>query len=338
MWLKRTIFRIVPARLHRLLRDAYFGLLLLPNAAYDFRRYLVFSGMNRSRAYRGEQSARIVMAYHQLEKGLSLASPRRGFGKAVVERLLDAMKLFIADHGFVPPATIAMGVLTKYVEFQSGLGEDMATLRGRMAQLVSGDCGTQASCLEGGTLEVTRLELANKVAFGFKEFFNSRYSIRHFSGGSVRDADLAEAVAISQKTPSVCNRQSWRVHAYSQKDVTARLLEIQAGNGGFGDQISTVLIVTCDLTYFIDVAERYQAWIDGGMFSMSLCLAFHSLGYGTCCLNWSKDHRDDISLRRIAGISETEQIIMMIGVGTLPETFRVAYSTRGPVENILRIH
>lgn len=338
MRLQQLIFQVTPTRLHCTLRDAYSGLKLLPNFYYDFRRYLAYSGMNRSRRYRGTLSARITMAYHQLEKGLSLASPRPGFGKAAVERLLESMRLFIIDYGCVAPATTAAGVLNKYIEFNTAQGIDMTALKACLKNLLDEGESTPAKYLEGGTVLVNRAEITDKFSTAFKEFFNSRYSVRHFSGAPISAADLAEAVTISQKTPSVCNRQAWRVHAYAQKDKMARLLEIQDGNGGFGDQLSLLLIVTCDLTCFIDAGERYQAWIDGGMFSMSLCLAFHSLGLGTCCLNWSKERGDDIALRAVAGIDGTEQIIMMIGVGTLPETFHVAYSARRALDDVLKIH
>lgn len=338
MALKKLIWRMTPAFTHRWLRNVFFAVHLLPNVWYDTWRYFVYSGMNKSRNYQGEQAARIVMAYHQLEKGLSYAVPRPGFGKEVVVRLLSAVEPFVAKYGFVAPATTALGVFDAYVAFNQASNVDMSALKSRIAKLTKDVDHAVPMPPEGGAISVNRAELEEKRAKGFKEFFNSRYSVRNFSGHPIPEADIREAVSISQKTPSVCNRQAWMVHAFSKKEEMEQLLAIQKGSRGFGEMASTVLVVTCDLTRFVDVGERYQAWIDGGMFSMSLCLAFHHLGYGTCCLNWSKERGDDIALRKVAAIAPEEQIMMMIAVGTLPEQFNVAYSARRHLDEVLKVH
>ena len=338
MSFKKLIWRITPAFTHRLLRNVFFAVHLLPNVWYDTWRYFIYSGINKSRQYQGEQAARITMAYHQLEKGLSYAAPRPGFGQEVVARLLGAVEPFVARYGFIAPATTSVGVLNAYVAFNDAAGVDMAVLKARIASLQKTGSEVLEACHEGGTITVSRVELESKRTAGFKDFFNSRYSIRHFSGGAIPESDIAEAISIAQKTPSVCNRQAWKVHAYSKKEDMERLLAIQSGSRGFGEHASTVLVVTCDLTRFVDVAERYQAWIDGGMFSMSVCLAFHYLGYGTCCLNWSKERDDDIALRRVAAINPEEQVMMMIAVGTFPDHFKVAYSARRHLDEVLKVH
>jgi nitroreductase len=337
MSIKKLIWRMTPRRVHGLLRRAFFSIRMLPAAYYDYRRFVVYSGINKSREHKGEQAARIIMAYHQLEKGLSLSEPRPGFGKEVVYRLLEAIDRFVGPHGFIAPATTAVAVLNRYTEFNERAGVDMDWLKRRIASFNTVSDLAELSC-GGGTIQVRRAELETARQSGFASFFRSRYSVRHFSGGTIPESDLAEAVAIAQKTPSVCNRQAWKVHAYSDPKVMEKLLEIQAGSRGFGHQASLVLVVTCDLSSFVTVAERYQAWIDGGMFSMSLCLAFHSQGYGSCCLNWSKDPGDDVRLRQATTIADGEQIIMMMAVGTLPEEFRVAYSSRQRLEDVLKIY
>lgn len=334
------VWRLTPRFSHRVIREAYYLVRLLPNAAYDFNRYLKRSGMNRSHAYRGERAARIVLAYHQLEKGLSLAEPRPGFGVEPANRLLGEIATFAAEHGIVDPATTGLAVLREYLQFNRNQGREMAEIRSRYDELRTrfGVGDTELASWRGGALRLTRKEIERARGNGFREMFSSRHSIRHFSGGPIPEADIRDAVALAQKTPSVCNRQAWRVHAFPEKADMSRLLDIQAGSRGFGNQSSVVLIITCDLTHFVDVGERYQAWIDGGMFSMSLCLALHSMGYGSCCLNWSKEKGDDIRLRRAAALPENEQVIMLIVAGTLPEEFSVARSCRLDVSTMLTIH
>lgn len=310
---------------------------LIPNACYDTRRYFIYSGMNRSRDYQGEHEARITMAYHQIEKGLSLSTPRPGFGKDVIERLLRELKTFIGKYGLVIPATNSFATLKAYIEFNEQSGLDMSNLRERVLDLYDFK-GSFESYEEGGFVNIKLEDISNAKNSSFDEVFKSRYSVRQFTGLPIKHDDILKAVKLSQKTPSVCNRQAWRVHTYTEKNKVKELLEIQAGSRGFGDQASLLLVITCDLTRFINVDERYQAWIDGGMFSMSLCLSFHYYGYGTCCLNWSKKRKDDINLRAVSDILPEEQVVMMIAVGTIPENLKVAYSPRRSIDDILVSH
>ncbi len=333
--LQKWVWLVTPNFMHCWIRNVFFVLRLAPNIWYDAMRFYRYSGINKSREFQNEQAARITMAYHQLEKGLSYAAPRPGFGVEVVVRLFSAIEPYIKQHGLIAPATTALGVLQAYVAFNESLQIDMSTVKVRLANISysHADIG-----VEGGIISVSRLQLAAERAAGFERFFNSRHSVRHFTGGIVTDAEIKAVISIALKTPSVCNRQSWKVHAYSNKAHMQQLLNIQSGSRGFGEQASSVLVITSDLSSFVDVSERYQAWIDGGMFSMSVCLSLHAQGLGTCCLNWSKLPADDFAMRKVANIELQEQIIMLIAVGTLPEQFNVAYSARKPIDQALQFH
>ncbi len=337
---KKTILRLTPEWAHRFLRDVALTFRMLPNYYYDFWRYLTYSGMNKSRGYRSERAARITLIYHQVEKGLSLANPRFGFGMKVIPRLLDDIDTYFGRFGIEEPAKTAMASLTAYVGFHERNGHEAAFVKKRLED-IKRKHGISDEILHGwngGTSHVTRSGLLAAREQGFSAFFESRHSVRQFSGGGIPHEDIRSAVSLAQKTPSVCNRQSWKAHVYDNPSKIPRLLEIQAGSRGFGERASLVFVVTSELGCFVDAAERYQAWIDGGMFSMSLCLALHDLGYGTCCLNWSKKWADDKALRAEAEIPASEQIIMLIAVGTLPDEFEVARSFRPPVDQCLVVH
>jgi nitroreductase len=278
------------------------------------------------------------MAYHQLEKGLSMPAVRPGFGVQPVGKLLRVLPEFLAERGLVAPASVAVGTLDRYIAFNEQKGVDVSRVKGQLQALEQRFGFHAKDCVEGGSRPVRRADLQRAIDFDFAAFFESRHSVRQFAGGEIPRGVIERAVGVALKTPPVCNRQAFRVHAYADPEMRAKLLAVQAGSRGFGDGASVVLVVTCDLTYFVNVGERYQAWIDGGMFSMSLCLSFHALGLGSCCLNWSKERRDDLALRRISSIPDTEQVIMLLAVGTLPEEFSVAYSARNELPSVLQIH
>jgi nitroreductase len=190
----------------------------------------------------------------------------------------------------------------------------------------------------GGTMSLLASAVRRDACLDLQSFFRSRHSIRQFGEGSVPRQVIESAVSMAMYSPSVCNRQSWRVHVYTEPQAKASVLSLQNGNRGFGDQAAHVLIVASEIESFASVGERNQCWIDGGMFSMSLIYALHSLGLGTCCLNWSVEKEKDSALRTVAGIPDSQAVIMMIAVGPLPEVLSVARSARRPLNHIVVFH
>ena len=110
------------------------------------------------------------------------------------------------------------------------------------------------------------------------------------------------------------------------------------GSRGFGECIDVVLVMTSDRRAFTTVGERNQCWVDSGMFAMSVIYALHSLGLGTCCLNWSLTSDRDQQARQVFSIDDSEAISMIIAVGHIPETLKVAASPRLPVAEVMREH
>ncbi|MAU44793.1 MAG: hypothetical protein CL868_00760 [Cytophagaceae bacterium] len=60
----------------------------------------------------------------------------------------------------------------------------------------------------------------------------------------------------------------------------------------------------------------------------NIMLDLHNRGLGTCPLNWPADRTKNEKLISLLSLPKTDLIIMMIGVGQLPEEFHVAASPR----------
>jgi nitroreductase len=281
------------------------------------------------------------MLAHGIEKGLALPEPTPGFGGEKVALLIETIEKYFRGFGDDPLIDAALSALDAYVRFNQQNGVAVADLAARLRVLRSESGSSRNVGLEqvgGGTREVTATEIHAASCISLSKFFEYRYSIRQFSEKTVDVAQIRNAIKLAQKTPSVCNRQSARVHVFSNDALGAQVLSCQQGNRGFGDGASKILLVTSELGSFLSAGERNQCWIDGGMFAMSLVYALHSMGLGTCCLNWSVEKEADQQLRSLVAIAPSESIIMMIAVGHLPERLRVAYSPRKPLEQIATFH
>ena len=305
---------------------------LLRDSVYDFSRFLR-SRLNTEEIIR----ARITMDYHRIEKGLALKDTRIGFGQETVMRLIDNLYAYNAIAGVDTLVTIAVQTLAAYSEFHAVNGGADPSLETKIAELRK-ICQTNVRHADSGYKWVDKREVHEQAVCDLSPFFLSRYSVRDFSEQEVALKLVERAMQMAVKTPSVCNRQAWRVYLFHQKDDILKVLALQNGNRGFREQVPLVAVVTCDRSAFVTPDERNQAWVDGGMFSMSLVYALHSLGLGSCCLNWSVGKSQDVKLKQLTGIPETDAVIMMIAIGHLPETFKVACSPRKEVHTFLKIN
>ena len=60
----------------------------------------------------------------------------------------------------------------------------------------------------------------------FDLFSSSRSSIRNFSNEDIPIEQIYRALDLSRNCPSACNRQSWRVHVYQEKDQIQKILDV----------------------------------------------------------------------------------------------------------------
>ena len=326
--MKKLLWKLVPRKL-----NLYF--LLFRNYAYDLKRYVSYSSIFRI-DNQIKFKADLFKRYHSIEKRLAFKHSRVGFAPEKIYNLLQKLEKYCLLYGADEVVDQALNSLLAYHNYNHQNGLNDAELLKKIMVLKSQVPETGKSD-DGGFLVKTKAEIQHSVTKDFKSFCESRFSIRDFSPEPIDLKLIREAVKIAQKTPSVCNRQSAKVYAY-QSSYKDRILKHQNGNKGFGDQASLVLIITSDLSHFTGIGERNQCWIDGGMFAMSLVYALHSLGLGTCCLNWSMDYQADLNLKKTTGIGGEQSVIMLIAVGHLPDSFKVAWSPRKKIDDIFVIN
>ncbi len=307
------------------------------NYIYDFRSFVNGSAVDQKFNSQIKLRTKLTLDYHKIEKGLSLKNPRVGFGKPVVKRLLNNLHLYRKNYDFDQTAQVVLNVLFAYYEFNLAHDYKDDRLQQKLAALREELLAEEYVTHEGGIKKVTKQQIQDAAVGDMASFFESRYSIRQFTSERVDSALIENAIKMAQKTPSVCNRQPWKVYVLSNEEDKHKALELQHGNRGFGDQADKILIVTTERGNYTGVGERNQGWVDGGMFAMSFVYALHSLGLGTCCLNWCVPHSVDKKLKQVMNISVSEIVIVMIAVGHLPDELHVAQSPRRDIRGMLPI-
>ncbi len=309
------------------------------DAFYSHLRYLRFSNsFHRSARDRQKLEALLFFYYHKIEKALALPEVKPLFGLGYIETVLDLMERWDSLTGD-RDAVVFRGGYASLVRYHTHVGEALAQARPALARRIDKFLADyerpEEDLSAGGTRTITAATLQTCSGTLFEHFVDCRHSVRNFTERHVPDNEIVQAVRLAQRSPSVCNRQCWRVHVFTSEHDKGLVLHQQNGNAGFGHLADRVLLITADLRAFISTGERHQAYVDGGMFAMTLVYALLARGIASCCLNVCHSSSQDLALRRVCKIPKWEVPVMMIVVGYPPDSLQVAVSARKLTESML---
>jgi nitroreductase len=335
----KNIYHLIPAPLREkrhTVKNWIKSYLDLPkNYLHDAVLFASHSSAFKSKGNRDNQKAELTFHYHKIEKAMALAHPRSGFGSDwIAADFIPLLKSYYKEYGYDEVVGSCCQNLKAYTAFNRKLGAQLPEIYEAIEQALS-DVRNPHDDVVGGVKQVSSENLKAGALIEFEKFVNTRHSIRNFTDEPVTKNLVEKAIGIAQRTPSVCNRQPWSVYGFSEKNGITNALKLQNGNAGFAENIQILLVVAGDLSAMMSSSERNEIWIDGGMFSMSLVYALHSLGLGTCCLNLCYNVSDETQLRQLVKMAPHHRPVMMIAIGHIPDALFVAHSHRKSVNDVL---
>jgi nitroreductase len=323
MKLRRNIKDIL-----RPLRDIVYTFL---GYIYDFSRYFKYAGWISKKRH-SVRDYKAVRIYHRIEKSLSFRQRDSNSGWGAAGDLVVHLKKYKKEsNSFTYHEKVGLKVLGDFIEV--AVAENNSKTK---AITEFWEQHKEPSFVEGGVVEKSLADLQGGILLDPEAFFLSRFSVRDFDCKNVSNENIEKAISLALNTPSVCNRQGSFVYCLNTRAEIDKALSLQNGNRGFGHEIPCLLILCADISAFDTAGERYQQWIDGGMFSMSIVWALHSLGLASCCLNWAKGPVDDLRLRKLVKIKNEHTVLMMLAVGMPRENLKVCYSARKPVKEFYK--
>lgn len=309
------------------------ALSLFADTFYDVRRFWRYSFTQGVR-YRENLRARIAIGLHFLEYGMSLSTAQKGRGVGKARQLAADIETYVESFGHDATTEIALRTLEAYIALNAESEFAPSELL-RVVELFS-DLPQQG--LRGGIESVTADAVQGSSRVDFLHFAESRHSIRDYLSSPVPTEAIERAVLVAQQSPSSCNRQTCRVRIWTKPHLVKSVLSLQTGNRGFGHQLGGLALITSDLCHWETSSERYQAWIDGGMFAMSFVYGLHAEGLGSVVLNWSVPRHQDRALRKLTGLPDNEQVVTMVGFGLIPKKLFVPVSQRKPIRMSLTVN
>lgn len=331
----RVIKKLVPSFLKDLIRPAVYKIRLSKEIKCDIKKIKKFSFELNKKNDIHNLFARLTFYTHALEKGLSNPNFRKGFGQRALYSLEKAMTEyknanFPLDEERFLSAIIVLHEYCKAHEYQSEYCSDIEKFLKKF--------NIDPPNLLVGAVRHQKEEILTYSKSNFSDLALNRISVRDFSPTDIEDELIFNSISIAIKSPSACNRHPWRVHYIKDADVLEKVLGLQGGFKGNGENLQKLLLVSVDLRYYSNVNERNQGYIDGGLFLMSLVYALTYNEVATCILHAMFDRKRGDDIRKLLRLDESEVLIAFIAVGTYPATFKAPASLRDSYKRCLTIH
>lgn len=279
--------------------------------------------------------AEIIRNVHSIEKGLSIKSPRAGFGIKKINEMFSLTEKYMQLTDEKTVLYFVVDAVDEYLEFQSKIGfesTDITTIRANNDILKEKIGEHEEIC--GGTVTFNKEDI-NFTAEAVENLFDTRHSFREFTGEPVPEELIEKAIKLAQRTPSACNRQAVRVYNISSKDYINAVGNLE-GIGGFADDVDRFLLITGVKSAYRR-GEKNQFIVSAAMFAAYLSLSLHAVGIGACVVQRSLvEDKIFVGFRQKFDIPEDEQIVVMLGIGMPNEKTKVPVSKRLPLDRIYR--
>ncbi len=283
--------------------------------------------------------SRMLVVAHSLEKGMGLPDIKKGFGVKKAKNLCQYIEKYIVQNPDSSNFALleSIGILKEYARFQKSMHITIDDIQKSLDNILNSMSESQIyeiSKLKCGIYWQDKISLKQGVNIDFERFASSRHSARVYSSQEVTRADISEAVRLANYAPSACNRQPCKVYCALGKDSASKLEELLTGNKAFTSTVSNFVVVTCDRAYFAG-DEQYQWYINGGIYLSYLVLALHSLGIGSCIMQWFEFSRNEKRIKHLFDISASEAIVGICCLGYYPESMKCICAQRRTSNDIL---
>lgn len=281
--------------------------------------------------------AKIILDYHSVEKGLLFSKTKFGFAEDKIIRLNKLLKNEkVILNSQKSQISIAFSIMCEYYELHKANNFDISSFFAeqdylRYKEILDSSYDPKFS----GVYEFTKEQFFDHSISSFDKFSDSRKSVRNFTGNIIDDSLIEKAVHLSKNAPSVCNRQPSKVYYIKDKIKIDKVLDVQAGLNGFSENINQLLVVTTDVNYYYSIGERYQFYIDGGVYLMNLLYALHFYNIAACPANWAKEKDDEKKIKQLIPIKDSEKVICLIAIGEADQNFRTTLSKRRELKELL---
>lgn len=166
--------------------------------------------------------------------------------------------------------------------------------------------------------------------------FRRRRSVRWFQDKPVSEALLKEAVRVAAYAPSACNRLPYQFVVANGPELAPKLAGLANGTPGWAQNIPCTIAVVGDLSAYFAERDRHLIYIDGALASMQFMQACDTLGLASCPINWPDIKENELAIRKLLRLSDSQRTVMLIAVGYADPEGLIPFSEKKSPESLTR--
>ena len=304
---------------------------------YD-KNFYMLNKMYASKDNKGNgNSYNIILNTHTLEKGLSHFN-LRPFGEQKIKVIIDLLKKQLVFGNYERLFSFINGI-NSLREYKKTYEEHKWTNTSEYKE-VSEFLKDYKHIPEKktGAYTVTNEELKKSYNIDYEKFIKSRHSTRNYKHEDLKLKDIEAAVDMAKYSPSACNRQYVKLHYYPKGKMKQNVIDYSLGKGGLYLEGVNTFIITFDVNGLGGAGERNQGYFNAGLFATNLVNAFHSLGIGTCFIQFANPVDQEEKLKQLNDIPSNERIAVILYAWYYDEKSIFAVSPRRDFEDIFIEH
>ena len=301
------------------------------------RRFFVKNYMYSKPVAKEKLDYDMLFQIHKLEKGFSVTKNLRPFGLREIEKIIDDINKY-EDNSYEKSFAynLAYSALEVYKKFYEEKGWTNKTQYKLVKDFMQGK-EDRYVYLPVGAFDYKKEDFIKEAeAVDYSKFISTRRSIRNFSSKALSDNDINKAVDAAIKTPTACNRQMCKIY-YMKSDKCRKVVEKYGqGLGLFDLSNANYFVITFDVNANYFMGERYQGWFNAGLLTMNFLNSLHSLGIGSCCVQFGNTFKEEKKFKKELDIPSSERVAVIVVAGYYDKVSKIPYSTRKPMSEIFR--
>jgi len=296
---------------------------------YDSTDFIKF--YMESAEKRGDYRYRILLLVHSIEKGLCMPNIRQ-FGNDKVKTLMRILSKYDEEDKKQFEYILGVSALYSWID----TFDENNWTRNKEYNEVYEFLKNEKECnIEVGSKKYKYC--LEKCDDKYYEILSSRHSVRDYQDKKILQEDIDFAIKCFLETPTACNRQMCRIYYINDYERKKMLDEIIIGISGVNKNTVQYFIITYDISAFDYSGERNQGLFNAGLCSMNFINALHVKGIGSCCLQWSNKHREDVMVRNNLRLNKNERIAIVIGAGYYLDEYKIPCSKRRNVQDVYKV-
>lgn len=292
------------------------------------RNYMYSKGITKDKI-----EYELLLEIHKLEKGFAVVNPRV-FGIEKVKRIIELLKQY--EHmNFDVNFSYNLGCSSLF-EYKKFFEEHnwQETDAYKIVEEFLADKKKPSERAGAYDLKIEDILVDSQI--DYETFLKSRKSVRNFSDKKITEDIIKKATEMAILSPSACNRQMCKLYFAENEESKGVIEKYAQGLGLFDLSNASYVVITFDVSANYFIGERNQGWFNAGLFSMNFVNALHSLGIGSCFIQFGNTFKEEEEFKNKLNIPYTERVAVIITLGYYDKVSRIPYSTRKPMEEIYR--